>query len=437
MSLSRSPALVALLIAVAAQLLFSWQLTTPSTLVFDETHYVPAARTLLAVERPANTEHPLLGKTIIAAGIATFGDNALGWRAFSTIAGTATVVGVFAILMLVFGSVRTAAAGAVFAALNGTLFVQARIAMLDVFMGAFVTLGIACLLWAMRGPPPKVRARWILGAVLLGLATATKWTAAPYVAFAGVAFLIFKRGDRWPGLEAPRALVTLGVASIAAYFATFLPAFFYAEDPLTLGRLIPFQWAMYEAQTQVLAPHPYQSSWWSWPLLLRPIWYLYEPVDGAVRGVLLIGNPAVMWGGLVAVALLAWRWIGERKSADLGVAALWAGSLGIWAVIPKSLGFFYYYHLSGVFCAVALAAALQRFDRGGRWTSGRPSTTANRESSTSPRISRARDATGWQPSSSTRSSTSSTPPTGARSGCSRAGAPRSPPPRRCASGSRT
>jgi dolichyl-phosphate-mannose--protein O-mannosyl transferase len=370
MRLSRSPFIVALLIALVAQLLFAWGVATPSTLVFDETHYVPAARTLIALERPVNTEHPLLGKTIIAGGIAMFGDNALGWRAFSTVAGTASVLGVFGILMLVFGSVRAAAVGAVLAALDFSLFVQARIGMLDVFMGAFVVLGIAAMLWAMRSPPERVVRRWVLGSVLLGLATAVKWTAAPYVAFAGLAFVIFRRPDRWRGFGAVKALAVLGLASIATYFLTFAPALFYATDPLTLASLLPFQWSMYEAQTQVLSPHPYQSSWWTWPLLIRPIWYLYEPVDGAVRGILLIGNPAVMWGGPVAVAALGARWLARRQSADLGIVALWGASLGIWAVIPKSLGFFYYYHLSGIFIAMALAAAFHRFDPRGRWTAG-------------------------------------------------------------------
>jgi len=35
--------------------------------------------------------------------------------------------------------------------------------------------------------------------------------------------------------------------------------------------LLPFQAAMYAQQTQVLPPHTYQSSWWSWPLMIRPI----------------------------------------------------------------------------------------------------------------------------------------------------------------------
>lgn len=355
----RRPAIAALLVAIAAQLLFTIGVTRPSKPVFDEVHYLPAARALLALERPVNTEHPLFGKELIAAGIAVFGDAPLGWRAASTVAGTATVLGVFAMLLLLFGSVRTATYGALFAAINFTLYIHARIAMLEPFLGAFVMLGIAALLWAMRSPPAKVTRRWLLGSVLLGLATAVKWNAAPYVAFAAVAFVAIrrKRPDSWPGLGAARALVLLGTASVAAYFATFAPAFLYADEPLTPARLIPFQLDMYRQQTQILAPHPYQSTWTSWPFAIRPIWYLYERVDGAVRGILYLGNPAIMWGGLVAVAVLVrdgWRG-GSAKSG--AIALLWAASLAIWAVIPKSLGFYYYYHLSGIFLCIALAAA--------------------------------------------------------------------------------
>ncbi len=352
----RRPAVVAVLIAIAAQLLFTHNLTRPSILVFDEVHYVPAAHTLLALERPTNTEHPLLGKALIAAGIATFGDNPMGWRAASTLAGTASVLGVFAILMLVFGSLRTAICGAAFSAFNITLFVQARIGMLDVFLGAFVTLAIAAMLWAARA---HARRRWLLGSVLLGLATAVKWTAAPYVAFAAIAFVILKRRrpHLWPALSPIVAITMLGIVSVATYFLSFAPAFFYAEQPLTLSTLIPFQHEMYARQTQVLSPHTYQSSWPGWPFIARPIWYLYEHVDGAVRGILLVGNPAVMWGGLVALAALGWAWARRQDARAGGIVLLWAGSLAIWAAVPKSLGFYYYYHLSGIFISIALAAA--------------------------------------------------------------------------------
>ncbi|WP_230772587.1 phospholipid carrier-dependent glycosyltransferase [Sphingomonas sp. Leaf4] len=359
------PWTTALLIGIAAQALFLWGLGRPGKLSFDEVHYVPAARTLLALAFPANTEHPLVAKAMIAAGIALFGDNPWGWRIMGTIAATATVLGVFAGLHLLFRRTHVAAFGAGLALLNQTLFVQARTAMLEVYLGAFLTLAIAALLWSMRGRPAP---RLTLAAVLFGLAVGVKWAAVPYVAGAGLLLVWSKTGgrDRWPGLRVVPALAILFGVSIATYFATFTPAFFYAQEPLTFGRLLPFQWEMYQRQTQVLAPHPYQSSWWSWPLLLRPIWYFYEPDGGVQRGVLLLGNPAIMWGGLAAVALCLWTGVKRRSSALTGVALLWIGSIAVWAVIPKSLGFYYYYHLSGIWLCLALAAAFHAYGKG-RW----------------------------------------------------------------------
>jgi dolichyl-phosphate-mannose-protein mannosyltransferase len=361
----RKPLAPALAIGALAQGVFSWRLTIPHSLVFDEIHYVPAARTLLALSHPANTEHPLLGKTLIAIGIALFGDNSLGWRAMSTLAGTATVVGVFAILWLMLGRVRPAVIGSLLVLLNFTVFVQARIAMLDGFMAAFVVSALAAMLWAMRGP--QAWPRWLLGSVLLGLAAGVKWTALPYVVYAAVAFVLLKRPGRWPGLSRIPALAILALASGAAYLATFAPAFLYAQDPLTVATLIPFQFEMLARQTQILPHHNYQSAWWSWPLMIRPIWYLYEPVDGAVRGVLMIGNPMVMWGGLVAVAACLWGALCWRNALLGATAGLWIGSCAMWAIIPKSLGFFYYYYLSSIWLCVALAVAFDRFGRKRHW----------------------------------------------------------------------
>src|ERR1700712_391331 len=182
------PFLVAILIGLASELLFLWGVATPQGLVFDEIHYVPAARALLALQAPLNTEHPLLAKEFIAAGIALFGDNSFGWRFFSTVAGAATVRGVFAILWLLFRRMRPAVMGAAFALLNFTIYVEARIAMLDGVLAAFTVAAVAAMLWAMDAPPGRVWPRWIAAGVLFGLAIAAKWLAIPYLAFAGLAF---------------------------------------------------------------------------------------------------------------------------------------------------------------------------------------------------------------------------------------------------------
>ena len=364
MRLPTRPLPYAFVIALVAQALFLFRLATPHILVFDEIHYVPAARQLWALSGPANIEHPLLGKALIGLGIALFGDNSFGWRVMSSLAGTATVVGLFAIAWLTFRQLRPALLTAGFALVNMTIYVQARIAMLDGFMAALVVLAVAAMLWSMRGHGAAVARRWLLGSVLLGLAAGIKWVAVPYVAFAAAAFLLARNERRWPGLGWWGAAWRLAGGSAGAYLLTFLPAFFYEHGALTLATLLPFQLDMYRLQTQVLPHHVYQSEWWSWPLLIRPIWYLYEPFDGAQRGVLMLGNPTVMWGGLVAAALCGWAWLRERSAALGGIAALWLGGWGMWALIPKSLGFFYYYYLPSLWLSLAIAAACHRFARG-------------------------------------------------------------------------
>ncbi|MEH3102334.1 MAG: glycosyltransferase family 39 protein [Sphingomonas phyllosphaerae] len=352
-----TPRLIALGIAVFSWLVFVFRLSVPAKPVFDEVHYLPAARALLALSGPTNIEHPLLAKELIAAGIHLFGDVPFGWRIASTLAGSATMAGVFALTHLLTQRVRPALLATIFALLGFTIYIQARIAMLDTFMVAFLIWGIVLLSSAIRDGSVL---RWSAGSVLLGLATACKWATAPYVAAAAITFVLMRRErpQRWPGLGTVPALALLGGLSVLTYVLTFAPAFFYASDALTLRTLPQFQWDMYLRQTQKLPPHTYQSTWWTWPFLIRPIWYLYEPVDGAQRGILLLGNPAVMWGGLVAVAACYQAWVKTGAARLLAPAALWTFSVAIFAIIPKSLGFYYYYYPSSVLLCVALAVAI-------------------------------------------------------------------------------
>ena len=163
------------------------------------------------------------------------------------------------------------------------------------------------------------------------------------------------------------AVLVLAAVSTTTYFTTFAPAFFYTHDPMTFGTLFSFQQRMYDRQTMPLPTHPYQSSWWSWSIMLRPIWYLYERADGAQRGVLLIGNLAVLWGGLIAVAVCFYAAIRDRSPRLAAAAGLWIGSYGVWVLIPKKIGFFYYYYLPSIALCIALAVALDRFPAARRW----------------------------------------------------------------------
>ena len=365
--------LCAVVLGLGSLALFCYNIGFPATPYFDETHYVPAARALLARSGPVNIEHPLLAKTVIAAGMLIFGDNSFGWRLPSALLAAVAVAAFFWIALMLLRDLRAAVLTALLLVFNQTHFIQARIAMLEMPMTVCILLGLGCFIRARQGGPTK-RMQWELGgAIALGLAVGAKWLAIPYA----ILFLGWSAWEKWKDSGSEKAMLLddilpdtmkLIMVSALTYFVTFWPAFFYLNQPMTLGNMLGFQIEMFNVQRGHMSPHPYQSVWWQWPLMLRPIWYLFERFGNSYRAVLLVGNPVIYWGGLASIAALATRWMGKTPVALKYALGLYTFSLAIWIVIPKEVEFSYYYNLSAIWLCLVLGAFFMSFgERGRRW----------------------------------------------------------------------
>jgi dolichyl-phosphate-mannose--protein O-mannosyl transferase len=125
---------------------------------------------------------------------------------------------------------------------------------------------------------------------------------------------------------------------------------------------------MLQLQDSVTKLHPYRSVWYQWIGDWRAVWYLYENVDGAQRGIVLIGNPFSMLAGLPAVAWCLWTGVRQQRSDALACAVLYVAALGMWIVSGKPIQFYYHYLLPSVFLMACLALALDALgERGDRW----------------------------------------------------------------------
>jgi dolichyl-phosphate-mannose--protein O-mannosyl transferase len=385
----RDPVAWCLVIAGLFALIAGWRLASPSIAYFDEVHYLPAAREFLMLFDQGygeyrNREHPLLGKELIALGVWLAGDNPVGWRIMPLAFGT---LALFASMRALWHASADRFACVSFGVLLATgfhLFIQSRIAMLDVFMASF----LAVAAWQFAGAcaqPEKGRWRLALTGIALGLAMGAKWNAIPIAVLPGIAFFaarlsagrrrlfLSRRGAPVPGITLIEAGFWLGVVPLMTYAVTFMPGYWLSAplqpSPLAAQGLIGLHGEILALQKQVLAPHAYQSNWPQWVLNTRGIWYLYEVVDGAQRGVLLIGNPLTMLLGLPALVwcLVTGAWRGDW--AKLAIVIGYGAALGLWLIAPKPVQFYYHYFVPQFFLLGALALALSDLRRAawGRW----------------------------------------------------------------------
>lgn len=170
-------AIIAVIIFFTAHLALLVGVTTPEKFYFDEVHYVPAARQMLepVISTPLlNPMHPPLAKQLMALSIRTFGDVPLGWRYPGVLFGSLAIVAMYLCGLALFAAQGPAVASALLAFFNQMVFVQSRIAMLDIFELAFGLFAIAAFICGFRKHRPHL---WFaLAGFAFGLSIACKWS---------------------------------------------------------------------------------------------------------------------------------------------------------------------------------------------------------------------------------------------------------------------
>jgi dolichyl-phosphate-mannose-protein mannosyltransferase len=369
-------AIVAIVLFIAAHFALLVGVTTPDKFYFDEVHYVPAARQMLEPVRPSpmlNPMHPPLAKQLLALSIRIFGDVPLGWRYPGVLFGALAIVAMYFCGLALFAAQGPAVASALLAFFNQMLFVQSRIAMLDIFALAFGLFAIAAFMHGFRKPRPHL---WFaLAGLGFGLSAACKWSGlfALAVCIGIVAVIRLLQGWRaqfadgnacdWyrPGLWSDFRFYHFAACFVLipaiVYLATFLPLYGWS-----LADLVEAQRRIFaDNTTTAIAGHTYMSAWPSWPFLVRPVWYLFDKIDDdQISAVVLLGNPLILWPALPALAICLRDWIVTRRADAFLILSFYVGPWLAWAMLPRTLGFLYYYLPSATVASLALVYVLRR-----------------------------------------------------------------------------
>jgi dolichyl-phosphate-mannose-protein mannosyltransferase len=253
------------------------------------------------------------------------------------------------------------------------LFVQSRIAMLDIFALAFGLCAIAAFMHGFRKAQPHL---WFaLAGAAFGLSIACKWSGlfalAVCIAIVAVIRLLqswrtrfadgqasdWYRPGLWPDFRFYHFAACFVLIPGIVYLASFVPLY-----GLSFSDLLEAQRKIFsDNTTTAIAGHTYMSAWPSWPFLVRPVWYLFDKIaDERIAAVVFLGNPLVLWAALPALALCLRDWIVTRRTDAFLILAFYFGPYLAWALLPRTLGFLYYYLPAATFASLALVYALRR-----------------------------------------------------------------------------
>jgi len=349
--------------------------TYASETYFDEIYYVSSAESYLKLQQPYEWTHPPLGKLVIASGIELFGYNPFGWRIMGVLFATLMIALIYLVGKELFGTWIGAFAPAFLLTFDFMHFTMGRIATVDTFVVLF-SLGsqlfFLIYIQDLRKNGWKVSTLPLLLAVFFfALSFSTKWLAL--FGFAGqLAILLALRlkdavklnegclSIKVKGLYArPFFLLALFLGlAIFVYFTTYIPDMLAGS---TLTDIFKLQEYMFTYHSELEATQPFASPWWTWPLILKPVWLFtsYLPAD-LVSTIVLIGNPAVWWVGFVFVILAFGEAMEIRDFPCIYITVLFFVQWLPYVFISRPT-FLYHFYTNVPFLCLAVGYFLNRY----------------------------------------------------------------------------
>lgn len=353
---------------------------------FDEIYHARTAYEHLNGLRPYETTHPPLGKVMIMWGIQLFGMTPFGWRFTGTLLGCLMLPAMYLLAKQLFKKTEFAAIATLLLSLDCMHFTQTRISTIDTYGVFFIILMYLfmfryCQMNFFVDDFKKTLVPLGLSGLMMGLGIASKWICI--YAAAGLAILFFytlirryieyrqaqeMRGGGAAEEKARRKFwkyfwITGGFCVV---FFIIIPlliyyfSYYWYMKPLgglDIERVWRAQLGMFNYHKGLTGDtHFFQSPWYEWPLIIKPMWF-YSGTEfmeeGVVSSISCMGNPAVWWVGAAAMIFVMARLFslkGDRT--DLFIVLGFAAQYLPWVLVPRSM-FIYHYFASVPFIILA------------------------------------------------------------------------------------
>jgi len=352
---------------------------------FDEIYYVRTAEQYLNLQVPYEWTHPPLGKLIIVSGISVFGYTPFGWRIMGVIFATLMIPLIYILGKKLFGTWIGGFASAFLLAFDFMHFTMARMATVDTYV---VFFSLASQLFFLIYLKDVLKNGWkapvqpmFLAFLFFALGFSTKWLVL-YGFAAQLTLLIalrlkdvskVKEGilDKLNAFsEHPYSVILVfALVAVLVYFLTYIPDMLTGR---TLLEVMGLQGSMYSYHATLSATHAFSSPWWTWPLMLKPLWLYVSYLPSNVKStIVLMGNPAVWWVGFTCVIVISIFALVEiartagKQLGKIGLPAIFITGFFFFQWVPYMLisrvTFIYHFYINVPFLCLATVYFISKY----------------------------------------------------------------------------
>lgn len=351
---------------------------------FDEVYFPRTAYEYIEGISPYENTHPPLGKVIMMWSMKIFGVNPFGWRFMGTLFGVFMIPLMYIFGKKMFGNTFLAFCTAFLMMFDFMHFVQTRIGTVDGFLLFFILMTYYFMYqyymrksYELNFIPSLLPL--LLSGIFFGMAFSVKWIGL--FAGIGLAFIFFlsrilEYRDYKKGLVETRHFKrkyiwgTMGMCVIffvaiplVIYTLSYIPVFRAQESANWLKDLISSQSHMFNYHSGVTSSHPYASSWWQWPFMIRPVYFYLCPTlgEGEWGSIASFGNPAVWWVGFLAIIWSSWLAILKEDKRMIFVAVGYISIIMPWMFSPRDITFLYHYFACVPFLIFAIVYLMEHY----------------------------------------------------------------------------
>ena len=362
-----------------AKLLVDEKDTVPATIsylnstYFDEIYFARSAYEYVHGIPTVEWVHPPLGKLIMAIPVLLFGMSTFAYRLMGNIAGILMIPVIYSLAKNIFKNRKWAILAGLLMMFDCFHFAQTRMGTVDSFLVLFIMLSALFMYkYIVLENDAKLKTKLgnlFLSGLFIGCAIATKWTglyAGLALAIVFFANMIYRNVGKHKEKDKDLGKIILacfvffvGIPLLIYVLSYLLFPVVYPGKVEGISGLIKQTQDMYTYHSTLEATHPFTSEWYTWPAMIKPVWYYVGYFGGDMKGTIVgIGNPAIWWFGIIASIFVLIMALLRRKREDwfilVFILATWLPYVFIGRIM-----FMYHYFPTLPFIMLAIVALIK------------------------------------------------------------------------------